>query len=157
MQRAGKLIISLLLPLVVGGLGGLVTSRSVADWYQTLEKPYFSPPDWVFGPVWTLLYLLIGVSLYLVWASPLTYPYTKTAAYIFFGIQLVLNLMWSLVFFGLHAPAFAAVVILMLLVAIVLTMVSFWPISRWAALLLVPYLLWVSFATALNVAVALLN
>ncbi|WP_458204865.1 TspO/MBR family protein [Haladaptatus sp. NG-SE-30] len=139
---------SLLASIVVCELAGIVpsilTASDVATWYPTLSKPAFTPPSWVFGPVWTTLYLLMGVALFLVWRRG------SRVALAIFAVQLALNAAWTLVFFGMRWPAGGLVVILALLVAIVATMVAFARVDRRATLLLVPYLLWVSFATLLN-------
>ncbi|MBL8160281.1 tryptophan-rich sensory protein [Candidatus Saccharibacteria bacterium] len=150
-----KLIASLAVAFSAAAIGSLATIPNIPTWYEALEKPFFSPPNWVFGPVWTLLYTLIGISLYLVWSAKT--KHSKRNAYLAFGIQLALNALWSLVFFGLQQPWLGVGVIIALLVMIILTMREFWPIRRYAAYLLVPYLLWVCFATCLNIAVALLN
>lgn len=155
MNRALKLIISLAAPLLAGAIGSLATLPNIPTWYAALEKPLFSPPNWIFGPVWTLLYVLMGVSLYLVWTSRV--KQNKKKAFIVFGTQLFLNMLWSIAFFGLHSPIGGLVVILGLLVTIIITICSFWRFSKPASYFLVPYLLWVCFATALNGAVALLN
>ena len=144
-----RLGIALLATFAAGSIGSLVTYPSLT-WYGGLSKPDFTPPDWVFGPVWTLLYVAMAVSLYLVWTT--NYRGHKRAAFVAFGVQLVLNALWSLVFFGAHDLAGGVAVILALWLMLVVTMVCFWPISRLAVLLLVPYLAWVSFATVLNVA-----
>lgn len=140
---------ALLVSIVVCELAGIVpsflTANDVATWYTTLQKPGFTPPSWLFGPVWTTLYLLMGVALYLVWRRG-----DNRFALAIFAVQLVLNAGWTLVFFGMRWPAGGLAVILALLVAIVATMVSFEKIDRRAALLLVPYLCWVGFATLLN-------
>jgi len=140
---------ALLVSIVVCELAGIVpsflTANDVATWYTTLQKPGFTPPSWLFGPVWTTLYLLMGVALYLVWRRG-----DNRFALAVFAVQLVLNAGWTLVFFGMRWPAGGLAVILALLVAIVATMVSFEKIDRRAALLLVPYLCWVGFATLLN-------
>ncbi|MFH5798884.1 TspO/MBR family protein [Haladaptatus sp. CMAA 1911] len=140
---------ALLVSIVVCELAGIVpsflTANDVATWYTTLQKPGFTPPSWVFGPVWTTLYLLMGVALYLVWRRG-----DNRFALAIFAVQLVLNAGWTLVFFGMRWPAGGLAVILALLVAIVATMVAFARIDRRAALLLVPYLCWVGFATLLN-------
>ncbi len=155
LNNAGKLVISLALPFLAGAIGSLATFSNIPTWYAELAKPVLSPPNWVFGPVWTTLYLLMGISLYLVWTAK--YKKSKQLALTFFGVQLVLNTLWSLVFFGMHWLWGGALVILPLLATIVLTVRSFLPISRYAAYLLVPYVLWVGFATVLNVATALIN
>lgn len=138
-----------------GAIGSIATATNVDGWYAAVEKPVFNPPNWVFGPVWTALYFLMGTSLYLVWTAPK--DDRKKRAFTLFGVQLMLNTLWSLVFFGLHAPWAGVGIIAVLLVCIVATIASFWPISRLAAYLLIPYVAWVSFATVLNVSIALLN
>lgn len=155
LRKPKVLVMSLLLPFVVGGLGGMVTYPALQPWYAGLAKPDFNPPNWVFGPVWTLLYALMGVSLYLVLTSRSKKP--KRTALALFGAQLVLNFLWSAVFFGLKQPFWAVVAILALLAAIIWTAVAFWRFSHWAAYLLVPYILWVTFAATLNIAVSILN
>lgn len=155
MNKVGKLLIAGLLCFAAGGLGSLATISNIPTWYAALEKPFFNPPNWIFGPVWTVLYVLMAASLYIVWTK--YYKGSKKRAFAAFVVQLVLNALWSLVFFGLHAPWAGVVVIVALLASIVATMKLFWPISRPAVCLLVPYVLWVGFATALNIAIALLN
>jgi len=155
MNKLLKLTISLVTPVVAGAVGALATTPNIPTWYASLQKPSFNPPNWLFGPVWTTLYLLMGVAVYLVWVAPGKKP--KRNAYIHFGTQLTLNVLWSLVFFGLHAPEAGVVVILALLASIVLTMRAFWQHSKPATYLLLPYLGWVSFATVLNIALAALN
>lgn len=148
-------IIAQAVSFAAGAIGSLATFTNVNTWYATLDKPFFNPPNWVFGPVWTALYALMGISLYLVLTA--SYQKTKKPALILFGVQLALNALWSLVFFGLHAPWAAVVIIVVLLACIIATIKMFWPISRTAAYLLLPYAAWVSFATALNMAIAILN
>jgi len=148
-------ISSLAIPLVVGTIGSLATLPNITSWYSYLNKPSFNPPNWLFGPVWTFLYLLMGVSLYLLWIQPS--KKNKTKAFTLFGLQLTLNLLWSLVFFGLHSIIGGGIIIVALLVAIIVTMRLFWEFSKVASLLLLPYLLWVSFATVLNGAIFALN
>jgi len=142
----------LLASVVVCELAGIIpsilTAEDVATWYPTLAKPVFTPPSWLFGPVWTTLYLLMGVALYLVWRSDRSR--VRRVALAAFGVQLVLNAAWSLVFFGSRAIFGGLVVIVALLAVILATMALFARIDRRAAALLVPYLLWVGFATALN-------
>lgn len=145
----------MLAPFVAAAIGSAATFANIPTWYAGLDKPFFSPPNWLFGPVWTLLYLLMGVSLYMVWTAG--YKKSKKPAFVMFGLQLVFNALWSLVFFGLHAPWAGVVVIALLLASIIATIRLFWPISKKAAYLLFPYVAWVSFATILNVAVAALN
>ena len=155
-RDAIKLIVSILLAEAAGAAGALITAPAVATWYTTLNKPALNPPAWVFGPVWTTLYLLMGIAAFLVWRRWGSDPRVKAALAVYL-IQLFLNAIWSPVFFGLHAPGAALVVIALLWLAIVATMVKFHPISRAAAYLLIPYLLWVSFASYLNFSIWRLN
>lgn len=147
---------SLALPLLVGAVGGFSTAGSVREWYPVLEKPWFTPPPWVFGPTWTLLYVLMGVALFLVWSRGASTPGVRPALTLF-AVQLLLNALWSPVFFGLRAPGAALVVILALDGAVAATMISFFRQSRLAGALLVPYQAWVLFATLLNLEIWRLN
>lgn len=142
----------LLLPLAVGGLSGVATAGSVDTWYQTLEKPPFNPPAWVFGPVWTALYLMMGLAMALVWRAGRGggAPDLLRRATVAFLVQLTLNGLWSILFFGLQRPGLALFEIVVLWVAIAWTCVAFRPLSKTASLLLVPYWAWVSFAAVLN-------
>jgi translocator protein len=155
LNNVTKFVVSILLPFTAGAIGSLATFPNIATWYAELAKPAISPPNWIFGPVWTTLYLLMGISLYLVWTAK--YKESKRPALNLFGLQLTLNVLWSLVFFGAHWLWGGVLVIVSLLVLIVMTLRRFLPISKPAAYLLVPYVLWVSFATVLNTAVALIN
>ncbi len=139
---------------LAGIIGSFATRANIPDWYQYLEKPPFNPPSWVFGPVWTALYTLMGISLYLVMQSGVR---SKTRAYAAFSVQLVLNALWSFAFFGAKSPELGIVVILPLLVAIAWTMYEFNRINKKAAWLLLPYLAWTSFATVLTISIAMLN
>lgn len=152
MKKAYKLVISLILPFLAAGIGSLFTSRTVSTWYTTLQRPAFSPPNWVFGPVWTILYLLMGFSLYLVWKKGIT-----RIAGIFFGVQLALNALWSILFFGMQQPFWAFVELIFLWGAILGTIITFYKIDKRAAYLLIPYFLWVSFAAILNYYIVILN
>ena len=151
-----KLVISLIIPFLAAGIGSLFTVRTVSTWYESLQMPVYSPPSWVFSPVWTILFLMMGFALYLVWKKGIKTKAAKTAI-IFFGIQLGLNALWSILFFGLKSPALAFMEIIVLWFAILGTIVSFYKISRLAAYLLIPYILWVSFAIILNFSILLLN
>jgi translocator protein len=142
-------------PLLIGAVGGVVTAGSVPTWYRALEKPAWNPPDAVFGPVWTALYLSMGVALALVLRSGWT-P-LRRGAVILFAVQLGLNLAWTLVFFGLHAIGPALVTIVLLWASIAATLVAFERVNAVAFGLMVPYLAWVTFASVLNGAVWLLN
>jgi translocator protein len=152
----GRWLLFVAIAQAAGLIGALATSAGDGSWYAQLEKPAFNPPSWVFGPVWTALYILMGTAAFLVWERRGQVPGAIRALGIYGG-QLILNLMWSLVFFGLESPLLGLIVIAALIVAIVATMIVFWPISRLASLLLVPYLGWVAFATVLNVAIWVLN
>ena len=151
-----KAVVAIALPLLVGGLSGLATARGVQEWYPTLSKPPFNPPSWVFGPVWTLLYLMMGVAAFLVWQKGWELGAVK-AALILFAVQLVLNGLWSILFFGMRSPGLAFVEILVLWVAIGGTVVLFWRVSPVAGMLLLPYEAWVSFAAVLNGSIWFLN
>ena len=152
MKNIIKLIISLVICQLAGVIGSFFNINSIPTWYATLNKPSFNPPNWVFGPVWTTLFLLMGISLYLVW----TKGFTKQAL-IFFSIQLFLNILWSALFFGLRSPLSALIEIIILWAFILLTIISFYKISKIAGILLIPYILWVSFAAVLNFSIYLLN
>jgi translocator protein len=146
----------ILVSLLAGGLGAFFTAASVKTWYATLNRPSFSPPDWLFGPVWTVLYIMMGLAAGLVWQQGIASPAVK-AAIIAFMVQLVLNAIWSPLFFGMHSPLLGLVDIILLWLAIVTTIALFWQVYRFAAVLLIPYLLWVSFATILNLRLWQLN
>ncbi len=139
-----------------GVIGSWFTYPAIASWYVYLNKPFFSPPNWIFGPVWSFLYLLMGISLFLVWESKNKKGAIRKAGKYFF-LQLGLNTAWSLVFFGLKNPTFAFLEILILWASILATIRIFLNINRTAGTLLLPYLAWVSFATVLNFAIVLLN
>jgi len=152
-----RLIIACAISLSAGVIGTLtVGDGGFQSWYSGIEKPSFTPPNWVFGPVWTVLYILMGVAAFLVWRRGLASRAVQVALGWFLG-QLVLNALWSPVFFGWHRIDLALVVIVLLWAAIVVALYRFLRVSRAAALLLVPYLLWVSFATILNAAIWRLN
>ncbi len=155
MVKPVKLLVAELLSFAAGGIGSIATIANIPTWYAALEKPFFNPPNWVFGPVWTALYALMGLSLYLVWIAP--YKRSRRRAFAAFGVQLLLNALWSLVFFGLHLTWAGVFIIVLLLAAILATITLFRPISGRAACLLVPYAVWVIFATALNLGIAWLN
>lgn len=141
--------ISVTVCLTIGFLSSFATQSSVNDWYLELNKPSFNPPNWIFAPVWTVLYIMMGVASGIVWAKGFYHIWVKTALY-HFGIQLLFNALWSIIFFGFKNPFAALLVILALLVLLIFTIKWFKVVSQTAALLLIPYLLWVCFATALN-------
>lgn len=151
-----KLVVSIIGCELTGIIGSIFTVSSIPLWYATLNKPPFSPPNWVFGPVWTLLYLLMGVSFYLIWEQGWNKRKVRTAC-IFFLAQLALNFIWTPIFFGFKSPMLALVIILALWGLIIITMQKFYPLSKTAFYLLIPYLLWVSFAAVLNAAIVILN
>jgi len=154
-RKPVRFLLSLVIVTVAAGIGGAVTYPSIQGWYAELDKPFFNPPNWVFGPVWALLYFLMAVSLYLVWSART--KRSRRLAFWAFGGQLALNVAWSAVFFGLHQLWLAVGVVLALWLAIALTIGAFWRIQRIAAYILIPYLAWVTFASALTISVALLN
>lgn len=145
-----------IVPILVGFLAGQVIQTSVNTWYARLEKPFFNPPNWIFAPVWTVLYLLMGIAVGRIWNYGIHHRWVKSAVY-HFGFQLLVNGLWSLVFFGLRNPVWAMVVILILLFLIVRTIQQFRIVDLLAARLLYPYLIWVVFATFLNAGIVLLN
>ena len=151
-----KLIISIAVCQLAGIMGSLFTVSSVSTWYQTLVRPALNPPSWVFGPVWIALYFLMGIALYLVWQKGLKRKEVKVAMAVF-GVQLVLNSVWSIVFFGMQNPGLAFVDIILLWISILLSIILFYKISKPASYLLIPYILWVSFASYLNYAIWIIN
>lgn len=155
MKSYHKLTISLAIPLLAGFVGSLLTSPSIrSGWYQSLPKPILVPPNWIFPIVWTALFVLMGIALYLVWVKKKQYP-EKRLALLLFAVQLMLNLWWSLIFFHLQRPSWAFLEIILLWLSISATMIVFKRIDRRASWLLLPYLLWVTFAAFLNYGVAL--
>lgn len=152
----GRLLVSILVPLGVGFLGGQVTARSLKDWYPTLEKPSWNPPNAVFAPVWTLLFIAMGVAVYRVWGVGLDDPQVQVTLALFV-VQLVLNFLWSLCFFGLRSPGLALLEIVFLWLAVVATTVAMGRVDTLSGWLLAPYVAWVSFAAVLNAAVWRLN
>lgn len=151
-----RLFLAVIICQLAGAIGSIFTLSSIGTWYAALNKPSFVPPNWVFGPAWITLYALMGVSLYLVWQKGLEKKGVKTAL-LAFGAQLVLNTLWSIIFFGLRLPSVAFLEIVLLLIAIAATIFLFRRISGTAALLLIPYFLWTSFASVLNFFVWMLN
>jgi tryptophan-rich sensory protein len=140
---------------LIGVAGAIFTTPAIPLWYAGLVKPPLNPPNWIFGPVWSTLFALMGVSAYLVWRR--RKEMSAVWALAFFALQLALNVLWSYLFFGLHAPAFAAIEIVALWLSILWTAIEFAKISRLSAALLAPYLLWVAFAVYLNYSIVLLN
>jgi len=151
-----KLVIAIAISELAGIIGSVFTAPSITGWYAGIIKPALNPPSWVFGPVWTTLFVLMGISAFLIWKKGLDRKDVKIALGIFLG-QLVLNTLWSIIFFGLHSPGGALVEIVFLWFAILATIITFFKISQPAAWLLVPYIFWVSFAMYLNYAIWSLN
>ncbi len=156
MNDTFKLGIAVAIPLAVGGLSGFATARGVATWYPTLAKPVFNPPAWVFGPTWTLLYIMMGVAAFLVWRQGFSTKDVRLALTLF-AAQLALNGLWSILFFGLQSPGVAFAEIMLLWLSIVATVWIFRRVVPAAALLMLPYLAWVSFAAVLNGSIWMLN
>lgn len=156
MKNLPKLIVSIIGCEFVGILGSVFTVSSIPTWYATLNRPPFAPPNWIFGPVWTTLYFLMGISFYLIWKQGWKKKKVKMAG-LYFLAQLALNFIWSPIFFGLRSPLIALFVIIAMWALIVMTMKKFYPLSKLAFYLLIPYLLWVSFASILNASIVILN
>jgi translocator protein len=155
LKKVFAFIICLIIPLAVGGLSGYLSLGEIQTWFVTLNKPAFNPPNWLFGPVWTSLYALMGVSLFLVWNSERNWLRQK--ALIVFFVQLFLNFWWSLIFFNFHLLFLAAIEIILLWATIIYMLNCFKQVKPVAAWFNIPYLLWVSFATVLSVAIWHLN
>jgi len=149
-----KLATSLILPQLAGVLGSLFTAPAIDGWYAGLVKPGFNPPGWLFGPVWITLYLLMGISVYLIWSA--RGKNNKSVVNIFW-LHLIFNAAWSVIFFGLHLTGWAFLDLVVIWLFIIVLIIKFWPVSRWASALLIPYLLWVSFAGVLNYFIWYLN
>lgn len=180
-NKISKILISIIICELAGAIGSVFTVSQINTWYKDLKKPFFSPPNWIFGPVWTALFLLMAVSLYLVWSASwkpkneiiekkankkiwnryseklAIGQWQKTNIILIFSFQLILNILWSVIFFGFHSPALAFFEILMLWFAILFTVVNFYRVSKAAAYLLLPYIIWVSFAGILNYFFWILN
>jgi translocator protein len=178
-SKTYKLLISIIICEMAGVVGAFFTTPEINSWYKSLNKPSFNPPGWIFGPVWTTLFVLMGISLFLVWEKKwesknkinfknkkpwnkisqklLSGPWQKANIIIIFATQLVLNVLWSVIFFGMHSPGVAFFELIMLWFAIIFTIINFYRVSKTAALLLIPYVLWVSFAGVLNYFIWILN
>lgn len=156
MSNILKLILSIVICQLAGFIGAIFTMDSIPTWYAALNKPSFNPPNNVFGPVWTILYVMMGISMFLIWKEGLKNKDVKNA-FIFFIIQLILNSLWSVVFFGAHSVFGGLIIIVLLWLAVLYCIISFRKISRVASILLIPYLLWITFATLLNYYILILN
>lgn len=157
MQRGLRIALVVFTCLTIGYLSGMVTRESITTWYPTLVKPVFNPPNWIFAPVWTVLYILMGVAGGMVWNRIETDEANVKRGFMFFIIQLGLNALWSYLFFGLHNPLLAFIEVILLWLMILETYNQFKKIDKTAALLLLPYLGWVSFATVLTGSIWWLN
>jgi translocator protein len=153
--NVGKLSISVAIPLIAGVLGSLFTGPAVKTWYLVINKPSWNPPSWLFGPVWTMLFILMGVALYLIWSEKMSNKVRWALK--MFAAQLVLNILWSVFFFGMGLFWLAFGEIVVLWIAIALTLVDFFKVNKTAGWLLLPYIMWVSFASYLNFTIAALN
>lgn len=155
-NNIAKVISAIVVCQLVGVVGSLFTYPSISTWYVSLRKPIFTPPNWIFAPVWITLFTLMGISAYLIWNKGMKNRQVKTALFIF-GIQLALNALWSLLFFGLQSPLYALIEMVVLWAVIALTILRFYKISKKAGLLLLPYIVWVTIAMILNFYVWRLN
>jgi len=151
-----KILIAVLVCLGIGFIGSIATQASVDTWFVALDKPSFNPPSWLFAPVWTLLYVLMGVAAGMVWSRGFHHLWVKTALY-HFGFQLILNAGWSIAFFGYQSPLAGLIIIIALIVLVLITYKWFKVVSKTAAYLLIPYILWIGFAAALNFEIWRLN
>lgn len=157
MNKISRIAIVVIICLAVGYLSGMVTRASITTWYPTLVKPSFNPPNWIFAPVWTSLYVMMGVAAGLIWNQITTQKATVTKALQFFIIQLVLNALWSYLFFGLHNLMLATIEVVLLWLMIFETYSQFAKINKTASYLMLPYLAWVSFASVLTASIWWLN
>jgi tryptophan-rich sensory protein len=151
-----RLIVSIIVVFIAGAIGSIFTSPQITTWYAALVKPSWAPPNWVFGPVWTTLYVLIGVALFLVWREGVNRKDVKIALLVF-AVQLILNILWSVIFFGFNSLLGGLLTVIILWIAILANIIVFYKVSKPAGLLLVPYIVWVSIASYLNYSVYLLN
>ena len=155
MNRLLKLVICIFIPVIIGGISGYFTVEGIQGWYFNLNKPSFNPPNGIFGPVWTVLYILMGISLFKISDLPATKE--RTISIIIFGIQLILNFLWSILFFKFHLIGFAFIDIILLWTLILIMILKFRKLDSLASYLQIPYLLWVSFASILNISILYLN
>ncbi|MFA5076030.1 MAG: TspO/MBR family protein [Patescibacteria group bacterium] len=155
-QKIGLLFVAILVCFVAAAIGSIFTTPAIPVWYASLIKPSFSPPNWLFGPVWSTLYLLMGIALYLVWRLGWDQKKVRLAVIVFL-VHLVINALWSVLFFGLHSPLLGLIGISILWLMIIWLIWRFWSLQRTAAYLLIPYLFWVSFASVLNFSIWWLN
>jgi tryptophan-rich sensory protein len=152
-----KLLIALILPQLAGILGSLFTTPAIDGWYSTLNKPVFTPPNWLFAPAWITLFILMGISLYFVYITEPKREGDKDIFITFFYIQLLLNFLWNVLFFGLQNPLLGLIEIVLLIFTVAVTIFYGFKIKRVSGYLLIPYILWLCFATALNIGILVLN
>ncbi len=157
LTRTFKIMVMIVTCVVIGAVAGLLTQEGVDTWYKTIEKPSFNPPNWIFAPVWSALYVMMGIAAGLVWHEMDRQKETVKKGLTFFAIQLGLNVLWSFIFFGLHNPMLALIEIIILWLMIYETFVQFNKVNKIAGLLFIPYLLWVTFATTLTASIWWLN
>lgn len=157
LTRTFKILVMIVTCVVIGAVAGLLTQEGVDTWYKTIEKPSFNPPNWIFAPVWSTLYVMMGIAAGLVWHEMDRQKETVKKGLTFFAIQLGLNVLWSFIFFGLHNPMLALIEIIILWLMIYETFVQFNKVNKIAGLLFIPYLLWVTFATTLTASIWWLN
>ena len=155
-NRLVKICVAIAICLLIGFMSGYATQSSIMEWYPTLNKPSFNPPNWIFAPVWITLYIMMGIAVGLVWHKGFYHKWVQTALY-HFGFQLILNAMWSILFFGMRQPGWALIEILVLFVLVLLTIKWFKVVDKRAAYLLIPYACWIAFATILNFEIWRLN
>jgi len=155
MNKKITLLICVAIPLLTGGLSGWLSADGISGWFQTLNKPSFNPPSWLFGPVWSILYIVMGISLFMIWQNPVSIH--RRRAIRIFIVQLILNFFWSIIFFRWHLTGIAAVEILILWLTIILMIRAFIKISPVAGYMQIPYLIWVSFASLLSLSFWYLN
>ncbi len=151
-----KLVVSILACFAAAGIGSLFTFKAIPNWYTGLKKPPYTPPNWAFGPVWTTLYILMGISVFLVWQKGLS-TNDVLLAFTLFWIQLAVNAIWSIIFFGMKSKGGGVIIIIVMCLLILATMIASFRVSGWAGALLIPYIAWVSIASYLNIGVWLLN
>jgi translocator protein len=154
-KRILILAVFILIPLLIGSIGGYFTAAEIPNWYSTIQKPSFNPPSWIFGPVWTTLYILMGYSSYKIYKSPKSDE--RSQALTLYGLQLVFNFFWSILFFKFHLLGIAFIEITLLLSLLLLMFIRYKQVNRAAAYINIPYLIWVSFATILNASIWYLN
>lgn len=155
MSKTIKFLISLVAPLGFGAIGSIFTIQAIPTWYAYLNKPFFAPPNWLFGPVWTLLYILMGIACYLIWQKNQTKK--RDLALKWYLAQLLLNAIWTPIFFGIPSPVLGFTVIILMLISIIFTIIHFSKLNKTSAYLLIPYVAWVSFASLLNAAIMVMN